>query len=69
MEFESASKQTEKFQKAVPATFKIHCTLYNPFVLSNTVVKMASLGLHNPISSFMEASWHLNAPNENHSVT
>ena len=56
MEFESASKQTEKFQKVVPATFKIHCTLYNLFVLSNTVVKMASLGLHNPISSFMEAS-------------
>ena len=56
MEFESTSKQTGKFQKVVPATFKIHCTLYNPFVPSITVVKMASLGLHNPISSFMKAS-------------
>ena len=56
MEFESTSKQTERFQKVVPATLKIHCMLYNPFVLSNTAVKMASLGLHNPISSFMEAS-------------
>ena len=56
MEFEGTSKQTEKFQKVVPAMFKIHCTLYNPFVLSNTVVKMASLGLHNLISFFMEAS-------------
>ena len=56
MEFESTSNQTEKFQKVVPVTFKIHCMLYDPFVLSNTVVKMASLGLHNPISSFMEAS-------------
>ena len=54
MEFESTSKQTEKSQKVVPAMFKIHCMLYNPFVLSNTVVKMASLGLHNPISSFMD---------------
>ena len=56
MEFESTSKQAEKFQKAVPETFKIHCTLYNPFFLSNTAVKMARLGLHNPISSFMEGS-------------
>ena len=56
MEFKSTSKQLEKFQKAVPATFKIHCALYNPFVLSNTVVKMASLSLHNTISFFMEAS-------------
>ena len=48
-------KTTRKISKAVPSTFRIHCTLYNPFVLSNTAVKMASLGLHNPISCFMEA--------------